>query len=93
MEMMLREQRAMEQMKVVEKKEAVQAMHREMREKTCCPPFPIVQLRLYTARSATNPWSLDRALEKQKTLERVRQDYERRLSEEVRTHRAAAVPC
>lgn len=37
MEMMLREQRAMEQMKVVEKKEAVQAMHREMREKTCCP--------------------------------------------------------
>ena len=50
LEVMLREQRAMEQMKVVEKKEAVQAMHREMREKRRVPARrPIWQWRVQAA--------------------------------------------
>lgn len=58
LEQMLAEQREIEAQRLVERREAVQAMHKDLRQKT--------------------------EKTRQKTLQRVRQDYERRLTEEVK---------
>lgn len=93
MEKLLVEQRLLEQQKVIERKEAIQAMHKDMKQKTCAPQLnrgtlahdqPPLRWFGVLTRAGADPHPR-RQLEKERSLAKIRQEYETRLKSEVRS--------